>query len=254
MTGPATGRPRVVAITGGASGIGLATATVLLERGYDPFLLDLGREALDAACDGLGLARDHGIVCNVADEASVEAALASVARAGPLAGLVNSAGIGADTLTVDTDVATFRRILDINLTGSFLVARAAARHWKAAGLGGSIVNISSVSGVTGNKGRSAYGGSKGGVNTMTMVMANELGPDGIRVNAVAPGPIDTPLARAVHTDDVRAQWHARVPLRRYGMPEEVARAIAFLVSDEASYITGHVLAVDGGFLTAGIAS
>lgn len=240
-------------ITGGASGIGLATARILKERGWSPYLLDLKREALDEACDTLGLSRDAGFALNVADEAAVEAAFAQITARARLAGVVNSAGIGADKPLTQTSVEDFRRVLEVNVIGSFIAARAAARHWLDRGETGAIVNISSISGLIGNKGRSAYGASKGGVNTMTLVMANELGRYGIRVNAVAPGPIDTPLARAVHTDDVRRQWSERLPLGRYGQPEEIARAVAFLLSDEASYVNGHILTADGGFSTAGLA-
>ncbi|TJW38631.1 MAG: SDR family oxidoreductase, partial [Mesorhizobium sp.] len=146
----------------------------------------------------------------------------------------------------------FRRIVDVNLTGTFIVSRAAARYWLERKLPGAIVNITSVSGLCGSKGRSAYGASKGGQNLLTLVMANELGVDGIRVNAVAPGPIETPLTQAVHTEDVRRQWLDRVPQRRYGTPREIAGAVAFLISDDASYINGQVLAVDGGFIHAGL--
>ncbi|WP_157017766.1 SDR family NAD(P)-dependent oxidoreductase [Mesorhizobium xinjiangense] len=243
---------KVVAITGGASGIGLATARHLMERGFAPWLLDLKSEALREACSALGLEAARGLACNVTDEVSVDRALADIASECRLAGVVNSAGIAIDRPCIDTSVADFRRIVDVNLTGSFIVARAAARLWLEGGETGSIVHISSISGLCGNKGRSAYGASKGGINTLTMVMANELGPHGIRVNAVAPGPIDTPLARKVHTEDVREQWHKRVPLRRYGSTAEVAGAIAFLMSDDASYVNGQVLAVDGGFVNAGL--
>ncbi|WP_281978860.1 SDR family NAD(P)-dependent oxidoreductase [Pseudorhizobium flavum] len=245
---------KTVAITGGASGIGLATAHALLGRGFQPWLLDLKREALDAACNELEIDRVRGIVCDVSDEGSVEAAIGLCAAEDGLAGIVNSAGIGFDRPAVATSVEDFRRVLDVNLIGSFIVSRAAARLWMERGEPGSIVNVSSISGLCGNKGRTAYGASKGGLNLMTLVMANELGPIGVRVNSVAPGPIDTPLARAVHTHDVRRQWHERVPLRRYGTPHEVAAAIIFLLSDEASYINGQILALDGGFTSAGLST
>ncbi|MGH7659550.1 MAG: SDR family NAD(P)-dependent oxidoreductase [Vulcanimicrobiaceae bacterium] len=119
-------------------------------------------------------------------------------------------------------------------------------------VGGCIVNISSVSGVVGNLGRSSYGASKGGLITLSRVMAVDLASRGIRVNVIAPGPIDTPLSIRVHNAQTRAKWIQSVPMRRYGAPEEVAGAATFLCSDDATYITGHVLAVDGGFLAAGL--
>lgn len=242
-----------VAITGGASGIGLETARLLGERGHVVFLIDTKRDALDAACRDLGLPVAHGILCDVTDEAGIEMAIRTITAEHRLAGVVNCAGIAVDRPAVETSVAEFRRIVDVNLTGSFIVSRAAARHWLAAKEPGAIVNITSVSGLTGNKGRSAYGASKGGQNLLTLVMATELGAAGIRVNAVAPGPVDTPLTKAVHTEDVRRQWIERVPQRRYGTSREIAGAVAFLLSEDAAYVNGQILAVDGGFVHAGLA-
>jgi NAD(P)-dependent dehydrogenase (short-subunit alcohol dehydrogenase family) len=140
----------------------------------------------------------------------------------------------------------------VNVVGSFIVARAVVRAMRESG-GGAIVNIASVSGLRGNIGRTAYGASKGAVVTMTRVMAVELASAKIRVNAIAPGPVETAMVRAMHTADARRNWVNRVPQGRYGQPHEIARAAAFLLdAEQSSYVTGHVLAVDGGFLAGGL--
>jgi NAD(P)-dependent dehydrogenase (short-subunit alcohol dehydrogenase family) len=173
-------------------------------------------------------------------------------RFGSVDGVVNSAGTGTDCPALDTSVDVFRRILDVNLIGSFVVAREAARRMIARGRG-SIVNIASASGVRGNVGRTAYGASKGGVIALTRVLAVEWAAHGIRVNAVAPGPVDTPLSLRVHTDEVRSKWLSSVPMRRYGTPMEVAAATLFLLNPaQSSYMTGETLRIDGGFSMAGL--
>lgn len=174
-----------------------------------------------------------------------------MARHGRLDILVNSAGIGRDIPFLDTPLAEFDRLIAVNLRGTFLVGQVAARHMVQSG-GGAIVNIASVSGLRGNRGRAAYGASKGGVVTLSQVMAVELAGCGVRVNVIAPGPIETPLVAAVHTEAIRRDWLRQVPMRRYGTPEEIAGVAAFLCSDDAGYVTGHVLAADGGFLAGGI--
>jgi NAD(P)-dependent dehydrogenase (short-subunit alcohol dehydrogenase family) len=167
--------------------------------------------------------------------------------------VVNSAGIAADVPALDTPVELFKRILDVNVIGSFIVARAAARLMKAAKSGGSIVNIGSISGLRGSKGRVAYGASKGAVVTMTQVLANDFASLGIRVNAIAPGPVETPMVKQVHSAADRDLYMRYIPMARYGTPEEIAKAVAFLLDDDAAgYITGEILAVDGGFRGAGI--
>ena len=246
----------VIVITGGVSGIGLA-----LTRG----LLDAGRKvlALDVTADGVAAARRALVgfgerfqaeVADVTDEARIDELVAACDRDfGPIRGLVNSAGIAREIPCLDTDVATFRKILDVNVIGTFTVSRAVAKRMRARSQG-SIVNIASVSGLRGNYGRVAYGSSKGAIINMTQVMAVELARVGIRVNAIAPGPIDTPLTKKVHTAATRKNWLAAVPLRRYGEPEELVGTAQWLLDDALSgYVTGQIIAVDGGFTAMGLA-
>jgi NAD(P)-dependent dehydrogenase (short-subunit alcohol dehydrogenase family) len=246
----------VAVVTGGGSGIGLAIAEALIGEGWKLLIADLSADALHAASAKLA-PRQPDLVkfvqMDVADEASVIAGLKGCEDGfGPVRGLVNSAGIGRDVPFFETSVQLFRKILDINLVGTFVVAREVGQLMKAHG-GGAIVNIASVSALRGNIGRAAYGASKGGVVTLTQVMACELAPDNIRVNAIAPGPIETPLVKEMHNDAVRAGWLKLVPQRRYAPPEEIAGAASFLLDDsKSSFVTGQILGVDGGFLAAGL--
>jgi NAD(P)-dependent dehydrogenase (short-subunit alcohol dehydrogenase family) len=240
----------VALVTGGASGIGLATASLLTERGWRVGLIDRDAAGLTTAAASLGAA---AAVADVADEASITAAVAELAGAlGTPSGLVNSAGIAADIPAMDTDAERFRRILDVNVLGSFLASRAVARLMMA-GRGGSIVNIASVSGLVGNLGRVAYGSSKAAVVQMTRVLAVEWAEANVRVNAVAPGPVEGPLVETVQASTPRAMWTDALPLHRYAVPKEIATTIAFLLDpDQSGFVTGACLPVDGGFTAAGL--
>lgn len=241
----------IVVITGAGSGIGLATAKRLAADGWPVACLDRDADALERAKVAIAGPEVLTHTLDVADEVAVGAAIEALAAGRRLVGLVNSAGIASDVSLVATDVSQFRRIVDINVIGTFLLARAVEPHLRAAG-GGSIVNIASVSGMRGNLGRTAYGASKGAVITMTKVWAAELAESRIRVNAVAPGPVETPMVKAVHSAASREAWLTHLPLGRYAEPEEIASAVAFLIDErQSSYITGHVLAVDGGFTASG---
>jgi NAD(P)-dependent dehydrogenase (short-subunit alcohol dehydrogenase family) len=246
---------QTVIVTGGASGIGLAVVEAILAEGWRAVVADLEQRNLDRCRDVLSPSNNRVRFerMNVADEDEVVRTVAACeAEFGPITGVVNSAGIGRDVPALDTSVDLFRRMLEVNLIGSFIVSREAAKLMQVRG-SGSIVNIASVSGVIGNRGRVAYGASKGGVITMTKVMAVELASIGIRVNAIAPGPIETPLVQEVHTPEVRAAWMTTVPQRRYGSPDEIAGAAIFLLDQrKSSYITGQTICVDGGFSIAGI--
>ncbi|HEY0524512.1 MAG TPA: glucose 1-dehydrogenase [Stellaceae bacterium] len=261
MSGGITGRlyGKVAVVTGGGSGIGAAIVERFTAEGAVTVAADLSFAAKSglAAAAGGGRWERH---VDVTDPASVDALMQdALASLGRIDVVVNSAGIGKETPFLETSVELFDRMLAVNLRGTFIVGQAAARAMiggPAAGGegcgGGRIVNIASVSGRRGNVARSAYGASKGGVVVLTEVMAVELAPHGILVNAIAPGPVDTPMVRAMHAPESRRAWVTRTPLGRYGSPDEIAAAAVFLASDDASYVTGHVLHVDGGFLAAGL--
>jgi NAD(P)-dependent dehydrogenase (short-subunit alcohol dehydrogenase family) len=241
---------RLAVITGGAAGMGLATARMLIDDGWAVGVLDIDEAALMEADAAFAGEEALLIQCDVTDDDQVNEAFDMlIERFGLVSALVNCAGVGLGTLAEDTTVEDFRRIVDVNLTGSFITCKAALARM---GASLSIVNIASCSGVRANAGRVAYGAAKAGVKMMTEILAIETAKSRVRVNAIAPGPIDTAFVQRLHTTADRAVWRERTPMGRYGAPEEVAVAIRFLLSDEASYITGHTLAVDGGFSVAGI--
>ena len=241
-------------ITGGASGIGQAITTLLLERGWRVAIFDLEGATLEAARNAYAGRDDVRIdAVDVTDEARVQETVAAVdTDFGAITGVVNCAGIAGLSKFFDTDAAHFRKVLDVNVVGTFNVGKAAALHMRERGRG-AIVNIASISGLRGSKDRAAYGASKGGVVTLTQVMAVDLSEFGIRVNAVAPGPIDTPMVQQAHTNAERKLYHRYLPLNRYGRPDEIATVAAFLLDDSQSgYVTGEIIAVDGGYRGAGL--
>ncbi|MBP1291067.1 NAD(P)-dependent dehydrogenase (short-subunit alcohol dehydrogenase family) [Bradyrhizobium elkanii] len=245
--------PKVALVTGAARGIGLAAAKRFLADGWRVALLDIEGELLRAVVAALKQPDDTlALTCDVSDAAGVAAAISAITdRFGRLDALVNNAGIAVFTPVLETSDADWSRIMAVNLTGPFLCTKAAAPVMREHG-GGAIVNITSISAVRASTLRSAYGTSKAGLAHLTKQLAVELASLGIRVNGVAPGPVDTAMAKAVHTPEIRADYHDAIPLNRYGLEEELAEAIFFLCSDRASYITGQILAVDGGFDAAGI--
>jgi len=246
------GTQKVALVTGAARGIGLATARRFLADDWRLALLDIDSETLGRTHAALASDNVIAICRDVADAAGVANAVAEVAqRFGRLDALVNNAGIAIFKPILEVTYEDWSRVLAVNLTGPFLCVQAAAPLMRDSG-GGAIVNITSISGLRASTLRTAYGTSKAGLAHLTQQQAVELASLGIRVNAVAPGPVNTAMAKAVHTPEIRAAYHDAIPLHRYGLEQELAEMIFFLCSDRASYITGQIIAVDGGFEATGI--
>jgi NAD(P)-dependent dehydrogenase (short-subunit alcohol dehydrogenase family) len=229
-------------VTGAAGDIGAAIARVLAGAGYKVGVLDLDEARVREVASKIAGAMP--LVASVTDEASVEAALDAFGAIPDL--VVNNAGIVRFGYLIDQSLEDFRRVLDVDLVGIFVVARACARRMVTRG-SGAIVNITSIGGMATGTNAGAYPAAKAGAAKLTEQMALEWGPQGIRVNAIAPGFIDGGMSAGFFKDPkIRARRGNAVPLRRLGTPEDVAQAVLFLGSDAASYISGQHVAVDGG--------
>ena len=243
---------KVAVVTGAARGIGLAIAQWFLAHGHRVALLDRDGATLENCVQALARP-DHVLALHtdVSDEAQVRSAFDALGqRWGRLDALVNNAGVALFKPLLETSFAEWSLVMATNLDGPFLCSQAATPLLLKNG--GAIVNIASISGLRASTLRVAYGTSKAALMHLTRQQAAELGHLGIRVNAIAPGPVDTEMAKQVHSAAIRADYHAAIPLNRYGTPEEIASAVGFLCSDAAAYVNGQTLAVDGGFDATGI--
>ena len=241
---------KVALVTGAARGIGLATTQRFLREGWKVVMVDRDGDELTKVAQGLNAAMP--IIADVSQPDQVDGYIGETEKHfGRLDALVNNAGVADFGPIAETTFERWRTIMATNLDGVFLTSQAAVPLMRETG-GGAIVNIASISGLRASTLRVAYGTSKAAVIQLTLQQAAELGEVGIRANAVAPGPVATKLAMAVHTPEIIAAYHDALPLNRYGNEDEIANAIWFLCSDEASFITGQVIAADGGFEATGV--
>ena len=240
---------KVALVTGAARGIGLATTKLLLADGMSVAMIDRDKHALEDAARNLDnvLALSYDVSIPEDVDAFVTQ---TTEHFGGLDCLINNAGVADFGPIADTDFSTWRKVMATNLDGVFLCSQAALPALKQRK--GCIVNVASISGLRASTLRVAYGTSKAAVIQLTKQQAAELGESGVRSNCVAPGPVKTKLAMAVHTPDIINAYHDAIPLNRYGSEEEIAQVIAFLCSENASYVTGQIIAADGGFDSTGV--
>ena len=243
----------VAVVTGGARGIGLAVAQWFLAHGHRVALIDIDGDTL--ARTEAALAEPERVFAVHADVSQPDQVIRAMAaidhRFGRIDALVNNAGVAVFKPILETSYAEWRQVMATNLDGAFLCTQAAAPVMLRGGAG-AVVNIASISGLRASTLRVAYGTSKGALIHLTKQQACELGNVGIRVNAVAPGPVLTEMAKKVHSTSIISDYFDAIPLNRYGTPEEIAEAVGFLCSPASSYINGQVLAADGGFDASGV--
>ena len=234
-------------VTGGAQGIGYASAEALLEDGAKIILADINEDAVMAAAEKLGQGT-VGMVCDMGDAAQIDAMFDAIAKDhGPVSILVNNAGVAMPNDMFETSIDDFKRVIDVNLTGTFHAIQRATKMMVKHKIEGAVVNMSSINAVVSIPTIPAYCASKGGVMQLTKATALALAPHNIRVNAVGPGSIDTAMLAGVNADpDAMAKVMSRTPLKRIGTPREIGDVVAFLASSKASYITGETIYVDGG--------
>lgn len=240
---------KVALVTGAARGIGLATTKQFLAKGWRVAMVDWDGDELALSAKSLEnvITLDH----DIAQTQDVARIVSKTLEAfGQIDALVNNAGVADFGPIEETDYERWRRIMSINLDGTFLLSQAATDALKVTK--GAIVNIGSISGLRASTLRVAYGTSKAAVIHLTKQQAAELGEYGIRANCVCPGPVRTKLAMAVHTQEIIDGYHDAIPLNRYGTEDEIASVITFLCSAEASYVTGQIIASDGGFESTGV--
>lgn len=240
---------KVALVTGAARGIGLSTSRLFIAQGWQVAMVDRDADELAAVCKDM--AGGHPFVCDVSKPEQVDAMVAQVQGAlGSVDALVNNAGVADFGPIEGTDFARWRTVMETNLDGVFLVSQACVPLLKETR--GSIVNIASISGLRASTLRVAYGTSKAAVIHLTKQQAAELGEFGIRANCVCPGPVRTKLAMAVHSQEIIDAYHDAIPLNRYGSEQEIGEVIVFLCSEKASYVTGQIIASDGGFESTGV--
>ncbi len=257
---PASSASHLAVVTGGARGIGLAVARRFLADGWRVALVDIDNATLDATdnnlCEqGFG-ERVLAVHADVSQPAQIAQAFADIDRRfGRVDALVNNAGVAVFKPIGQTSFEEWRHVLGTNLDGAFICTQAAVPLMlrnALQGQRGAVVNIASISGLRASTLRVVYGTSKGALIHLTKQQAIEYGNAGVRVNCVAPGPVDTDMAKLVHTVAIRSDYHDVIPLNRYGTTEEIANAVFFLCSPQSSYVNGQILAVDGGFEASGV--
>lgn len=239
---------KVVLVTGGASGIGAATTKKFLDEGASVAVIDLRSEDLAGFAESVrpGGDRARTVACDISDSGAVERAVAeTVEEFGRLDVVVNNAGVGGIGRAGEVSDEDWRKVMNVDLDGVFNMSRAALPHLVESK--GAIVNTASISGLRGDKSMVAYDTAKGAVVNFTRATAVDYGHDGVRVNAVCPGPVQTPiLEQALANETIRSEYENRIPLGRVGRPEDIAKAIAFLASNDAAFVSGVNLPVDGG--------